>query len=85
MELRHIYLLTNLINNEIKEKTLPEDCQNDIKITIEVNPVTFMGIDKEFYYMTHNNSYEGFVHTNNAVNATIDGIQFTIIPKQKKS
>ena len=53
-------------------------------VTMEFIPSTYYGIDKEFYYMTHNNSYEGFVHSPNLVTATVNGIKFNIMPKKKE-
>lgn len=81
MELRHLYLLADLLNEKIKDRTLPDDTKKDVEINIKVYRPTFMGIDKQLYYLTHNNSYEGFVHTENMIKAAIDGITFNIYPK----
>ena len=85
MELRHLYMIANAINEEIRIKTIPKDAKADMEITVEVTPTTFYGIDKEFYYMTHNNSYEGFEHSKKLVTATIDGIKFNIMPKESEN
>jgi hypothetical protein len=34
--------------------------------------------------MTHNNSYEGFAHSEDLVTATVNGVKFNILPKVKK-
>ena len=34
--------------------------------------------------MTHNKSYEGFVHSENLVTATVNSVKFNILPKVKK-
>ena len=47
-------------------------------------PTVFYGIDKEFYYMTHNNSYEGFVHSE-MVNAKINGVKFNIVGEREET
>lgn len=85
MELRHLYFIADLFNEKIKDRTLPDDAKKDIEINIKVYPPTFMGIDKQLYYLTHNNSYEGFVHTENMIKAAIDGITFNIFPKEFKT
>ena len=83
MELRHIYILSDCINDKIKDRTFPSNIKNDMEISISVSQPTFYGIDKQLYYMTHDNSYEGFEHTNTYITACIDGIKFKIFPKQK--
>ena len=80
MELRHIYTLSELIREKIDKEDLPKDVMDKMEITMKFPPITFYGIDKEFYYMTHNNSYEGFVHSE-VVNATINGIKFVLLPE----
>lgn len=80
MELRHIYTLSELIREKIDKDDLPKDVMDKMEITMKFPPITFYGIDKEFYYMTHNNSYEGFVHSE-VVNATINGIKFVLLPE----
>lgn len=78
MELRHLYTLSELIHEKIEKDELPYDILEKMEIKMLFRPVTFYGIDKEFYYMTHNNSYDGFVHSE-VVNATINGIRFKIM------
>ena len=80
MELRHIYTLSELIREKIDKEDLPKDVMDKMEITMKFSPITFYGIDKEFYYMTHNNSYDGFVHSE-VVNATINGIKFVLLPE----
>lgn len=83
MELRHLYTLSEMIRQKINDEELPMDILDDMEIKMTFNPTTFYGIDKEFYYMTHNNSYDGFVHSE-VVNAKINGVRFNILPKQKE-
>lgn len=81
MELRHLYILSEMINDKIEKKDLPKEIMEKMEINISFPPAIFYGIDKEFYYMTHNNSYEGFVHSE-IVNATINGVKFVIYPEK---
>lgn len=82
MELRHLYSLSELINDNIDKGVLPKDMKDNIEITMQFTPVTFYGIDKEFYYLTHENSYDGFEHSKELVTATVNGIKFRILPKE---
>lgn len=81
MELRHLYTLSEMINDKIGKNELPMDILDKMEIKMMFSPTTFYGIDKEFYYLTHNNSYEGFVHSE-VVNAKINGVKFNIQPEQ---
>lgn len=85
MELRHIYMISDFLNEKIKDKTFPFDTKKDLEICVTVSQPTFYGIDKQLYYMTHNNSYEGFEHTNTFITACIDGINFKILPKTENT
>lgn len=82
MELRHLYTLSELIVEKIEKGEFPKEMKDDIEITMQFIPTTFYGIDKEFYYLTHDNSYDGFEHSKELVTATVNGIKFKIIPKQ---
>lgn len=84
MELRHLYTLSELICDNIDKDNLPKEIKDNIEITMHFPPVTFYGIDKEFYYLTHNNSYEGFEHSKDLVTATVNGIKFNILPKNNE-
>ena len=84
MELRHLYKLSELIKENVDKGNLPKEIFTDMEISLQFNPPTYYGIDKEFYYMTHNNSYEGFAHSENLVTATVNGVKFNILPKHKK-
>lgn len=81
MELRHLYTLSEMINDKIEKNELPMDILDKMEIKMIFSPTTFYGIDKEFYYLTHNSSYEGFVHSE-VVNAKINGVKFNIQPEQ---
>ena len=81
MELRHLYALSEMINDKIGKNELPMDILDKMEIKMMFSPTTFYGIDKEFYYLTHNNSYEGFVHSE-VVNAKINGVKFNIQSEQ---
>lgn len=81
MELRHLYTLSEMINDKIGKNELPMDILDKMEIKMMFSPTTFYGIDKEFYYLTHNNSYEGFVHSE-VVNAKINGVKFNIQSEQ---
>ena len=50
MELRHIYTLSELIREKIDKEDLPKDVMDKMEITMKFSPITFYGIDKEFYY-----------------------------------
>ena len=84
MELRHLYKLSELIKENVDNGNLPQEIVKDMEISLQFNPSTYYGIDKEFYYMTHNKSYEGFVHSENLVTATVNSVKFNILPKVKK-
>lgn len=84
MELRHLYKLSELIKENVDNGNLPKEILTDMEISLQFNPQTYYGIDKEFYYMTHNKSYEGFVHSENLVTATVNSIKFNILPKVKQ-
>ena len=84
MELRHLYKLSELIKENVDHGNLPKEILTDMEISLQFNPQTYYGIDKEFYYMTHNKSYEGFVHSENLVTATVNSVKFNILPKVKK-
>lgn len=79
MELRQIYNLSDIIRQNVEGGgILTEDVLKDIEINVVVDKTTHYGIDKEFYFMTHNNSYEGFVHSEDLVKANINGVRFNI-------
>jgi hypothetical protein len=84
MELRHLYILSEMINDKIEKGELPMDILDKMEIKMIFSPTTFYGIDKEFYYLTHNSSYEGFVHSE-VVNAKINGVKFNIHPERPES
>ena len=48
-----------------------------------LDPVTFYGVDKEFYYVTHGNTYNGFNHSE-LINATVNGVKFRITGETEK-
>lgn len=83
MELRHIYKLADIINENIYSDVLPKSVLSDISITVDVSPTTSYGIDKEFYRLTHNDTENGFTHSKN-INATISGVNFKIREKQRQ-
>ena len=84
MELRDLYKLSELIKENVDNGNLPKEILTDMEISLQFNPQTYYGIDKEFYYMTHNKSYEEFVHSENLVTATVNSIKFNILPKVKQ-
>ena len=84
MELRDLYKLYELIKENVDNGNLPKEILTDMNITLQFNPSTYYGIDKEFYYMTHNNSYKGFAHSEDLVTATVNGVKFNILPKKKE-
>ena len=79
-----MYKLSELIKENVDKGNLPKEILTDMEISLRFNPPTYYGIDKEFYYMTHNNSYEGFVHSENLVTATVNSVKFNILSKVKK-
>lgn len=84
MELRDLYKLSELIKENVDKGDLPKEILTDMEISLKFNPPTYYGIDKEFYYITHNNSYQGFVHSENLVTATVNSVKFNILPKKKE-
>jgi hypothetical protein len=84
MELRHLYTLSETICEKIDSKELPKDILENMEIKVIVPSPTFYGIDKEFYYLTHNRDYGGFVHSE-VVNAKINGVKFNIIPEKEEN
>ena len=79
-----MYKLSELIKENVDNGNLPQEMVKDMEISLQFNPSTYYGIDKEFYYMTHNNSYDGFVHSENLVTATVNSVKFNILSKVKK-
>ena len=84
MELRDLYKLSELIKENVDNGNLPKEILTNMEISLQFSPLTYYGIDKEFYYMTHNNSYEGFVHSENLVTAIVNGVKFNILSKKKE-
>ena len=84
MELRHLYTLSEIIREKINTEELPLDILDNMEIKMVFSPTTFYGIDKEFYYLTHNSSYNGFVHSE-VVNAKINGVKFNILPERPQT
>lgn len=84
MELRDLYKLSELIKENVDNGNLSKEILTNMEISLQFSPLTYYGIDKEFYYMTHNNSYEGFVHSENLVTATVNGVKFNILSKKKE-
>lgn len=82
MDLKHLYILSEIISEKIDNGDLSNDVMDDMEVVINLSPTIYYGIDKEFYYMTHGNSYEGFVHSEDMVIATINGIKFKLLPKK---
>ena len=82
MELRDLYRLSEIIKDNIEKQELPMDMLDNMEIKLIFNPTTFYGIDKEFYYLTHDSSYNGFVHSEE-VNAKVNGVRFNIHPKRE--
>ena len=80
MELRHIYKLSDIINESILENKIPKEILKDTVINVKVSPTTLYGIDKEFHRLTHDNSDEGFKHSD-TVEATISNVHFKITTK----
>ena len=70
--------------NVFNTSDLPEEILDKMEIKMVFKPTVFYGIDKEFYYMTHNNSYEGFVHSE-MVNAKINGVKFNIVGEREET
>jgi hypothetical protein len=81
MELRDLYTLSEIICEKVDKEELPSDLLENMEIKMVFKPTVFYGIDKEFYYLTHNSSYNGFVHSE-VVNAKINGVKFNIHPER---
>ena len=84
MGLRDLYTLSETIRDKINNDDLPEEILDKMEIKMVFKPTVFYGIDKEFYYMTHNNRYEGFVHSE-MVNAKINGVKFNIVGEREET
>ncbi len=84
MGLKDLYTLSETIRSKIDDNDLPEEILDKMEIKVTFNPTVFYGIDKEFYYMTHNNSYDGFVHSE-IVNAKINGVNFNITGEREET
>lgn len=84
MGLRDLYTLSETIRDKVNNDDLPEEILDKMEIKMVFKPTVFYGIDKEFYYMTHNNSYEGFVHSE-MVNAKINGVKFNIVGEREET
>ena len=84
MELRDLYKLSELIKENVDNGNLPKEILTNMEISLQFSPLTYYGIDKEFYYMTHNNSYKGFAHSEDLVTATVNGVKFNILSKKKE-
>ena len=78
MELNDIYKFANAINEGIMKGEIDKEILNDMSIKVKVAPNILYGIDKEFYRMSHDDSIEGFEHTNKVV-AKINAITFEIV------
>lgn len=83
MELNSVYTLANVINESIMKGELDKSILEDLIIDIKVAPNILYGIDKEFYRLSHEDSTEGFKHTNK-VNAKINAINFVFEAIEKK-
>lgn len=81
MGLKDIYTLSEIISNKVDKEELSKDMLEDMVITLQFDSTTYFGIDKEFYYLTHNNSYDGFAHSEKLVRANVNGVKFNITPK----
>lgn len=84
MDLKSIFTLSDVIKKNIDDGELPKETTDDMVISIMLPPQIFYGVDKEFYYMTHGNSYDGFVHSTDMVTANINGISFNFYPKNEE-
>ena len=51
MELRDLYKLSELIKENVDNGNLPQEMVKDMEISLQFNPSTYYGIDKEFYYI----------------------------------
>lgn len=83
MGLKDLYTISELLGASITKGEFDEDFKESALITLTIDPVKYYGIDKEFYYMTHGNTYKGFQHSKEFINATINGIKFRIYPKKQ--
>lgn len=74
MDLNNVYSVVNILNEAVVKGVIEKKVLKEMTISVNVSPSILFGIDKEFYKMSHDNSLDGFVHTNK-VYATIDNVR----------
>lgn len=82
MDLDAIYAVSIALNQLAQNGDIRyEDIDEAITVNIDVNAIRHYGIDKELYRKTHDGSDEGFVHSNDPIEATINDVKFIIRQK----
>lgn len=74
VDLNNVYSIVNILNEAVVKGSIEKKVLKEITISVNVSPSILFGIDKEFYKISHDNSLDGFVHTDK-VCATIDNIR----------
>lgn len=81
--LNEVYAISDIFNKSVEDGVLKKNMLKNITISLEVEPSILHGIDKELYYISHDESYDGFVH-NEEVDVNIDNVKFKIRPIETK-
>lgn len=85
MDLNAIYEVARAVNKLADDGSIRyDDIDRAMVITIEVDGARHYGIDKELYRRTHNNSDEGFVHSEEPIEVNLFGVHFLIKMKKEK-
>jgi hypothetical protein len=80
MGLKDIYELAEIIQKNIEKNNLPKELVDNMVIELSFSPTIYYGIDKEMYYLTHDNSYKVFEHSKDFITASVNNIKFKIEP-----
>ena len=78
MDLSSVYSVVNILNEGVVKGNIDRKILREITISVNVSRSILFGIDKEFYKISHENSLDGFVHTDK-VYATIDNVRIEFI------
>lgn len=75
--LNEIYAISEIFNKAIEDGVLKKSMLKNITVDLEVEPSILYGIDKELYYISHDETYDGFVH-NEEVDIDLYHVKFKI-------
>lgn len=75
--LNEIYAISEIFNKAVEDGVLKKSMLKEITINLDVEPSILYGIDKELYYISHDETYDGFVH-NEEVDIDLYHVKFKI-------